>query len=301
MIFYVYFDPSIISLANATPPLGLQLLIGILRGFLQNCLIAEFEDFQVQEAIKEQVESLPEIYERKEIKAIFAALAKKNRFIFCLLPDYTGRKDNFACVIEQAVEALIDLICVAQEQEHTDLPDGVEVTTFASYQNTNFESNRSQLASNGRTWQEGDVDQGYFLDINFKKALRFATQINVCDRLFGEKFGDNYEYTIKIMFRWLESVLKEPHQCKLVFHCQKPDGRTDEHMRTIISSFKFGRLADLQTEIKFYQLPEDSPETHWPLPHDRFILTDQIALQIGRGMDFLNQAVDLKFSYRETG
>lgn len=71
--------------------------------------------------------------------------------------------------------------------------------------------------------REGDSDEQNFLDQNSKKALRFATRIEVCDKLFGRRFGDNYLYTRKIMFRWLEQAINDPSNCKLIFHCGKPD------------------------------------------------------------------------------
>jgi hypothetical protein len=38
-------------------------------------------------------------------------------------------------------------------------------------------------------------------------------------------------------------------------------------------------------EIQFYQFPSSDNA----LPHERFILTDQIALSIDRGLDFLDK------------
>jgi hypothetical protein len=37
-------------------------------------------------------------------------------------------------------------------------------------------------------------------------------------------------------------------------------------------------------EAYYYKLPRGDE----PLPHDRFLITDQIAIAIGRGMDFLD-------------
>jgi hypothetical protein len=70
----------------------------------------------------------------------------------------------------------------------------------------------------------------------------------------------------------------------LAFHCGKPKGLTDDHIKTQLSSFRCGRLCRLPIEIHFYQLPNPDKA----LPHERFILTDQMALEIGRGMDFLD-------------
>ena len=283
MVFYVYFDPIVITIANINPPYGLQSLVAILRGFLQNCFIIDFEDSRLYNSIKELVDNLPEVFERKEIKTLLATLAKRKRFIFHLVPDYLGQRDDVSCMVEQAADSLIDLVLLSQEI--TGLPGDIDVASLAIYQNTNFEKFRSKIANEGKVWEAGALGQQEFLDLNFKKAFRFASQIEICDRIFGLKFRDNYKYTLKIMLRWLEQVLLEPGKSKLVFHCGKPEGLTDQYIQSQIVSSKQGRLSNLQIEIQFYEFIDNGA----CLPHDRFILTDQIALDIGRGMDFLDE------------
>ncbi len=73
MIFYIYLDPDILSVKNISNDFAMQALISALRGFTQNCFITEFQDYRIQDAIKEQVKSLPDNYDRKIIKSLFAA------------------------------------------------------------------------------------------------------------------------------------------------------------------------------------------------------------------------------------
>jgi hypothetical protein len=294
-------DPEVIPFANDLGVLGLPSLNGILRAFLQNCFIAEFEDYRIQQAIKDRVDSLPESYDRTIVKKLFAALKKRNRFVYCLVPDYSGRKSDVESAVEQAISSFLDLLLLKEIPTNTTIPAGVEVTTLATYQNCNFECGRSLLASNGKTMKEGDLDERAFLDQTFGKALRFAGRIEVCDRLFGRKFGDNYLYTTKTMLRWLEQVIRDPDSCKLIFHCGKPDdeyGPDIEYIRTKIAKYKKGRLSSFHIELVFY----DNPDSEKSLPHDRFIFTDQIAFGIDRGMDFINRATqknrDVSIGYK---
>ena len=284
MIFYVYMDPKVLSTENLQHKYATQAFIGILRGFLQNCFIAEFEDYRIQEAIKIQVKGLPDSFERKLIKSLLATLQKRNRFIYCLIPDYSGGKDDFTCVLEQAIDALLDLILVEEFPTDFKDPDGLEIATLGTYQTTNFETYRSQMVSNGLIINNGDLEGKDFWDKCFGKALRFSRKIDICDRLFGKLFGDNYKYNVKVMLRWLEKTVLDPNNCKLVFHCEKPDGNTDIYMKTQINSFRQGRLSKMPIEIQFYQLPNLEKS----LPHARFIITDQITLKIDPGMDFLD-------------
>ena len=298
MIFYTYLDPDVLSVKNIENNFAMQALIGILRGFTQNCFIAEFEDYRLQDAIKVQVKSLPDTFDRKIIKSLLAALSKRNRFIYCLIPDYSGSKDDITCVVEQAASCLLDLLLFSDANKDTDIPGGIEKATLATFQTTDFENFRSNLAVNGRTFVSGELDQKDFLDWCFGKMLRHPIRIEICDKMFGSRFGDNFEYTVKTLLRWLEQNIVDPRNCKFIFHCAKPDGKTDHHIKTQLLSFKTGRLKNMPMEIQFYQLADNSQV----LPHDRYLITDQIVIDIGRGLDFLDQNTqknrDLTIGYK---
>ena len=135
MIFYVYMDPKVLSTENLQHKYAMQTFIGILRGFLQNCFIAEFEDYRIQEAIKIQVKKLPNNAGRKEIKTLLATLMKRNRFIYCIIPDYSGTKSDFTCVLEQAVSTFLDLLLVEEIDDELEIPAGVEIASLGLTQN----------------------------------------------------------------------------------------------------------------------------------------------------------------------
>lgn len=298
MVFYVYLDPEVIPVAASSPPYGVQTLIAILRGFLQNCCIAEFEDYRVQTLIREYVEALPNDFDRKAVKTLLIALQKRNRFVYCLVPEYGTTLDDDAIAMKQAPEALIDLLLLGSAEGCPRWEGDTEIATLDTYQHTHFETTRSRLASDGKTLNEGALEEVAFLDQNLLKALRFARRIEVCDRLFGSKFGDNFEYTTRTTLRWLEIVLADPANCVLIFHCEKPDGKTDRHITMRLKSWRTGRLAKTPIHIQFYELPEGAN----CLPHERFIFTDQIALEVGRGMDFLDRQThknrDISLGYK---
>lgn len=298
MIFYTYMDPDVLSVKNIENDFAMQALIGILRGFAQNCFIAEFEDYRLQDAIKEQVNSLPDTFDRKIIKSLLSALSKRNRFIYCLIPDYSGNKDDITCVVEQAAKRFLDLLLFSEANKDTETPEGIEKATLSTFQATNFEKARTNLAVNGRTFVSGEFDEKDFLDWCFGKMLRYPTRIEICDKLFGSHFGDNFEYTVKTFLRWLEQIILDPQSCKFIFHCAKPDGHTDHHIKTQLLSFKTGRLKNMPMDIQFYQLPDASQV----LPHDRYIITDQVVIDFGRGLDFLDKETrqnrDLTIGYK---
>ena len=97
MVFYVYFDPTLIPVAEQKGPLGLSCPIGIVRGFEANCFMAEFDDWYVQGEIKDNVKQLedkiPALAAKESaeladfvkcLKSLFGTLSKRNRFVYCL-------------------------------------------------------------------------------------------------------------------------------------------------------------------------------------------------------------------------
>lgn len=283
MIFYVYIEPQIILDASNKGTHALQSLIGILRNFLQNCFIAGFEDYRTQHAIMGHVNDITDVQSKILIQSLFKQLSKRRLFIYCLIPDYSGEKKDIVCAVEQASSSLLDLLLVADNRDIEE-SSAYEIATLETYQFTNFESKRSELVKDGKIWNEGALPQNDFLNENFKKALRFAEEIIICDMIFGKKSAAaNFMYTILTMSRWLGKVLPDPFNLKrLIVHCEKPPGKGDYYVNDQLEKIKRGRLSNLKIKIKFYQKIDRES-----LPHDRFILTNQVAFFVGRGMDFL--------------
>ncbi len=298
MFFYVYLAPEVISIAHQNGPLGMQALIAILRGFLQNCFLTDFEDYRVQTAIGQYVDALPEDYDRKMVKEILRVLEKRHRFMYCLVPDYEGLKTDEECVKEQADAAMIDLLLLQHADEAI---EDLETSTLFDYQHTDFEANRSRLVSDGVTLEANGMDGTAFMERYLRKGLRPATSIIICDRLFGEKYRGNYQYTTERFFGWLKTILIEPDSCVVTFHCGQPDpengARDLDVMRKQLAACKSGRIAGIRLKLQLYS--SDTPNF---LPHQRYLLTDQFALSIDPGMDFLDpktgQIRSISFSYK---
>lgn len=286
MVFYVYSDPEIISVAKERGQDSLQILVGIFRNFVDNCFLTEFEDYRIQDAIKKNVEDIPEDYfERKKIKTLLSTLQKRNRFIYCLTPDYSGKIDDFSIALNNAHDKLIDLFVIGNIDNDIECPPEFEITDLSNYQNTQFENLRSELVRDGKDYAGGELDEIDFLNSNYKKAFMYSTRLEICDGVFGSNFADNFDYTTKVLFRWLEQIHTDPNNLKIVFHCAKPKGHRDEYLKNRLAQYKSSRLSSTQIELIFYETADGSQR----LPHDRYFITDQIAFQIGRGMDFLDR------------
>ena len=280
MVFYVYIHPNVFKDAAESAPYGMQILIGILRGFLQNCCVAEFEDERTYGEIKGIVEDLPADFDRRTVKKLMVHLKKQNRFIYCLEPDYLGEKSDLQCVSEQADRELIQLLLVSEGEEIEHGEGDFELARLNTYNGGDFEEERSKVASGGLAPRDGDLHDNEFMDQHLLRALKHAGSIQMCDRIAGTKFGDNYEYTIHALIKWLGSHLADSSVCHLGFHFGQADGHKSSYIQGELANYKSESLPP-STELKVGYYSD--------LPHQRFIITDQFALEIDRGLDFLNR------------
>lgn len=298
MFFYVYLEPKVIEVARQNGEFGLQTLIGILYGFLENCFVADFEDSRGWNEVRELVNSLPDDDIRKKIKEILTVMYKRNRFIDCLIPDYEGDRSDRECLAEQAPTALLDLLLMSDLNNQSGGFSETEMATLGTYQLTHFARSRADLASGGVTLVGGQFDELVFLDKFLKKALRYAHSIEICDKIFGDRYGGNYKHTAQVFFEWLEQNLADPDNCIIVIHCGVPEASWLDIMKEHLANLKSGRLAGVSIKLCLY----DQVSVSAALPHDRFIVTDQIALGLPRGMDFLNRETgknrDLTLDYK---
>jgi len=280
MVFYVYMHPEVFKDATAAAPYGMQTLIGILRGFVQNCCIAEFDDDRTHTEIKKVIKELPEDFDRHTLKKLLVHLEKQNRFVYCLAPDYSEEKSDLECVVRQADQELIQLVLIGSETEVDCGESEFKLARLATYNCTRFEEERSRLAGEGSTTPDDSLRNNEFMNRHFLRALKHARCIQLCDRLAGARFGDNYEYTIHEFVSWLGVTLTDPAGCRMTFHVGQADGHKSSYIKNELSEYKRVNLPDeMNIEVHYYS----------DLSHQRFILTDQFAMGIDRGLDFLNK------------
>jgi len=279
MVFYVYLHPEVFKDAAAAP-YGMQALIGILRGFLQNCCIVEFDDDRTRVEIKGVIQDLPEDFDRRILKKLLVQLEKQNRFIYCLEPDYTEEKSDLECVVQQADAELIQLVLIGDGEDIDCGGTELKLARLATYNGTDFEEKRSSMSGDGITTPEDSMFAKEFMDLHLLRALKHAKKIELFDRLAGAKFGDNYEYTIKSFISWIGTVLPEQSNCSIEFHLGQADGHKSAYIKGELADYKRDSLPDdSRVEVSYYS----------ELPHQRYILTDQFALEVDRGLDFLNR------------
>ncbi len=282
MVFCVYFDPNVIAAAESGGTYALQCLIGILRGFEANCLLAEFDDYFVQEALRERLNELQDDNARKALKSLFATLDKRKRFVYSLESRDAPPESRVPDVLLQGAQAELDLVLSENSDTHPN-PHKIPTCSLVTYNTTHFEAERAAASNGGRTFAAGSHAESDFLDWTLRKALKHCTSIQVYDKLFGERFRGNFEYSAKAFIRWLETFVADPSQVALYIHCGLPGGNTGHFIQNQLTSFRRGRLATMPITVQFYKTADGED-----LPHQRYLITHQVAIDLGRGMDCLD-------------
>lgn len=283
MVSNVYFDPGVIAVAAGRPPYGSQVMCDILLGFLVNGVLFDFEDERGRRAIGEAVNALENGFDRKRATTIFSALMKRKRILFLMEPDYLDVVSDVDRALDLAPAFFIQLI-LTEQIPATRIPANVECVTMSEYPRTALEIERHKVATSGRTYSGEELEDTSFLNLNFANAFRHARRIEICDRLVGKYWGDNYEHTVREFFRFLEREHSDPSQLELIIHCGA--SARNDHLCHTVSGFRERRTAQMKITVNFF----DDPITSSALPHERYIWTDQFAFAVGRGMDFLNRA-----------
>jgi len=213
------------------------------------------------------------------------SLKTKNRFVGCLKYDYSGEKSEFEMLLEQCATIPLDIALLTQKKADAHFA----CTTLSDYSSTDFKGCQSKAASEGETvLPQEERSPGDFFSRCFHAAFRYSSKIEVCDRLFGKQFGDNYKFSIAEFYRWLGQEMKDPRSVNMIIHCGLP-GTSDRECTAAFFLDELKKARDsgspgMPVKVQFY----DSDNKSVSLPHERFIITEQFCFDIGRGMDFLD-------------
>lgn len=292
MIFYVFLSPDIIKLAHEAGSQNIQALIGILRGFTKNCFLVDFDNYSIQNQIRDLLGELLGDYDITVLKKLLTHFIKQNLFINCIEYSYEPNVTELDMVLQQYEKCSIDLLL---------LPDGIEiksqitaeVATITNYQISDFEPLRSDFATVGITLNANSMDEKDFLNTYLKKALKYAQTIEIFDYLSGEKYKSNYDYTMGKFFGWLKDTNNE--DLRISIHCGFPSDESNLFEKGDFDGLDLDGIRRKKKEKLTEAINKHYNKSAINIvcyenkfAHDRFVITNQIAFEIGIGMDFIN-------------
>lgn len=278
MFYRIFFDPDVVHSAYQAGPTGLSVLISIWRGFLLNCSVCEVDNYLVHTRTGEILREIAEDAEAignglsdhiTRLKKILVQMEKQNRFVDVFS---TSEADQSLALLALKSADSVGLDLILTERSLPETPMLPERSDLIGYAISNFERERSKDIDDGLI-PEGKYTAATFFPALFGMLLPLAKSVVIVDGILGRKFGDNFQYTLKLMVQYLESVNADPSELVLEIH-------TEESARV---DFLEQRLSEWCARIKY------KIHRHQKVGHERYLFTDQFGLQLGVGMDLLDE------------
>jgi len=281
MFFNAYIEPQVFEESLREGDDARLSLFHILRGFNQNCFVVIFEDGRWKNEIKAQLESWPADMARSNVKRQFVRLAKRKQFLYLPAPCYTGATSDRQVIIDNITEIPVDIIVSPNSADPAEVEALDQLTHRKEYAYSEFEELRSDRASNGRNTIEGELNSKEFMDDHFSRMFKFAEEIHITDRILGSSnFSGNFQFTFGKFLEWLNSNISGNHQPHLVIHTGNPSNT--RYLESCMKDIRDEVMSELKITLHYYD------ETTGPtLPHYRNLMSEAVALDIDRGMDFL--------------
>ena len=290
-------------------------VIGIFQDLAENCLVLIDSKGLVKEAWKQQIESWP-TSQRKAIKEILARMQKESRFVeIDLGSESYGLQDRCGFEPCQHCFALVnspnqtDVFvlsvnkCIACVDDLLTKP----IVDIFEYAQSDFSKHRRRNLIICES--DGKRNKLWFENKFLIPVFRHAAYVDIYDRMTGRTLrrgsgintviesdmASNYRKSLEWLLRcfWNQSS-QASREREVNLYCEiNTNGLTLQQQREaceVMLSFE-REMKDQNMPIKIHLKKADSVKK---MPHDRYIKTNQIAFQVGRGVDLLRDDEKLR-------
>jgi hypothetical protein len=288
------------------------MVIRFLQDLEKNGIVLVDDTHCIRDAMIEDIKKWPQKY-RTKAQQLLIVLEEKDRFVKMSLNDEVQAKcKNQQCqlCIRMAKIYLPPALISSNhckecaEREMTQFPS-IEVVDVDEYSMSNFFD--AHLKLNGDfSAAKGELNQQEFEDKVLIPLLIDAKDVKIYDRYIGrsilnKKIAKKYKFTIK----WILDIFLRERGSKLngVFYVYGGIHSPQIHQDQIQNAIN--KLRELETEFKqvypkFQLIIKDETKGE-EMPHDRFLVTNQVAVSVGRGFNLLfgspSRLQDVKIDY----
>lgn len=290
--------PSVFRENSETSIPNYSLIIRFLQDLKNNGIVLVDDTDCVLAAMREDINKWPLKF-RKKAKELLIVLEKKDRFVqISLKKEVQANCNNQQC--QQCIK--IAKICLptaiissnhckkCAEKEMTDFPN-IEIVDIAEYSISEFFD--EHLNQNDRFFVKGELNQQEFEDKILIPLLRDAKHLKIYDPYIGrsiltKKSANKYKSTIK----WILKVFlrERGSKAKGVFEVYGGVNISKDIPKSKIPD-AITALRELEKEFKQeypnFQLIIKDETKGSKMPHDRFLVTNQVAVSVGRGFNLL--------------
>ena len=203
------------------------------------------------------------------LKKLLVQMEKQNRFVDVLS---TNEADQSLPLLALRSAEVVGIDFVLTDEILPEEPTLPERGSLTAYHISNFERERSKQVDDGLIL-EGETTAIDFFPDRFGKLLPLAKRAIIVDGILGRYFGDNFEYTLKILIDYLETTNTSPAGFTLEIH-------TEQSERITLLEERLGKwCASINYRVHTYP----------KVGHERYLFTDQFGLQLGIGTDLLDR------------
>lgn len=269
-----------------------EFLLSYFDKIIKNGIILDNEKNELITIINKNIDSWPESY-RKKIQECIKVLKKSRRLI------QLKKDDNFNKDVCKKCNKY-DICSLFYSILYEDI-DGIVVTEDCFEQLQEINNMVSINSMNGSDLDEKlkklsyIIDENYGVD-NFENDImfpifRYCKSIKILDRMFGNhirdnrmELRDNYKRGLKHIIQMIKNVNININKLNIEIYTSIQQTEKRKYKIEIIEQF----IEDLNDEyglnIKCY-----FKEPYREFNHDRYIFTEQIGVQFGRGIDLFDE------------
>ena len=284
-----------------------QTIITMLKDCLRSGVILIDDKMQLLESIKMNISNTIPIEFQQKINMLLDELGKQRRFV----------KDNSINLFDGSCSNNTNANCIKLSLDYSrdcfeilivqyfNCSDNSKINNkIVSIENYSISLLPEKLDINNLTIKDGEWTQDNFEKEILIPLFRYAKQIKLCDRNIGRYFKTNPNY--KANLEWLFEVCRKAKNSSTksfgaTFEIYCGAGlKSNKHHEMISSINEFeveSRKKYPNFEIEIFIVDESQDKQ---FPHDRYLITDQFAISIGRGFDlFINKSKKYPRSIRE--
>jgi len=282
--------PSAFAAISETPSVFYRVVITLLESLAKNGLILIDEQEYIQKFLLAEIDKWPQKY-RKEAKVALKRLNEKNRFVKVSIKNESvlncAKKPCYHC-IEIALNYCPTAVITRQEcylcaTQHLAMANTVKVVDVVEDSISDFFPSDYFLGKG--EWTQQEFEQKILIPL-----LRDAKDIKIYDRFIGRSILTNNAAKYQLTLGWIiEVFLRERgSRFKGVFEVYGGVGIGILKKEIPIA---VDQLRNLENELKKkypnFQLIIKKETSKSQMLHDRFLITNQVAVSLGRGFNLL--------------